>query len=75
MTDPKMFPDADVETRRFYAKIISTAMANIYAVDNQLFGALFCESDDPLIMDKWMAAEPLILDAIQNRADSDTGED
>ena len=73
MTDRKMFADADVETKRFYSRIINTAVANIYAVDNKLFGALICESDDPMIMERWLDAEPLIVDTIQRRID--TGED
>jgi hypothetical protein len=73
MTDRKMFADGDIETKRFYSKIINTAMANIYAVENKLFGSLFCESDDPMIMERWIEAEPLIMDAIQHRIDA--GED
>jgi hypothetical protein len=75
MTDRKMFSDADVDTRRFYSRIINTAMFNLYAVEHQMFGEVFCESDDPMIMERWAAAEPLIMDAIQRRSDADAGED
>lgn len=75
MTARKMFADVDIETRRFYSKIINTAMFNLYAVEQNLFDALFCESDDPMIMERWNEAEPLILNVIQNRAGSDAGED
>jgi hypothetical protein len=70
MTDRKMFPDMDADTRRFYAKIISTAMCNIYAVEHDLFDTLFCESDDPTIMDRWLEIEPAVMNAIQNRTDT-----
>jgi hypothetical protein len=56
MTDRKMFSDADVDTRRFYSRIINTAMFNLYAVEHQMFGEVFCESDDPMIMERWAAA-------------------
>jgi len=75
MSDRKMFADMDMETRRFYSKIINTAIFNIYAVENKLFSAVFCESDDPLIMEKWHEAEPLIMEAIQRRSDADAGDD
>jgi hypothetical protein len=75
MTDRKMFADADVETRRFYSGIISTAMCNLYAVEHQLFDEVFCESDDPAIMERWIEAEPLIMDAIKRLTDADAGED
>lgn len=75
MTDRKMFSDADVETRRFYSRIINTAMFNLYAVEQNLFDELFCESDDPMIMERWNEAEPLILNVLQHRADTGAGED
>jgi len=74
MTDRKMFPEMDAETRRFYAKIISTAMCNIYAVEHDLFDSLFCESDDPAVMDRWLAVEPMVMHAIQNRTDTTPGQ-
>lgn len=75
MSNRKMFSDMDSETRRFYSRIVNTAMSNIYAVEHQLFDTLLCESDDPDIMQRWTEAEPLILDAIQRRIDADPGED
>jgi len=65
----------DMETQRFYSKIINTALFNMYAVDNHLFSALFCESDDPMIMQRWQEAEPLIMEAIRRRSETDPGDD
>ncbi|MFC7287309.1 hypothetical protein ACFQPC_04585 [Herminiimonas glaciei] len=75
MSDRKMFADMDMETQRFYSKIINTALFNMYAVDNHLFSALFCESDDPMIMQRWQEAEPLIMEAIRRRSETDPGDD
>ncbi|MBF8178694.1 MAG: hypothetical protein K2Y13_12340 [Burkholderiaceae bacterium] len=69
MSDRKMFADMDIETQRFYSRIINTALFNIYAVDHHLFGSLFCESDDPMIMLRWQEAEPLILEEIRRRSE------
>jgi hypothetical protein len=75
MSDRKMFADMDMETQRFYSKIINTALFNMYAVDQHLFGSLFCESDDPMIMLRWQEAEPLIMEAIRRRSETDPGDD
>jgi hypothetical protein len=71
MSDRKMFADMDIETQRFYSKIINTALFNMYAVEHRLFNSLFCESDDPMIMLRWQEAEPLILEAIRRRSEDD----
>jgi hypothetical protein len=71
MSDKKMFSEMDSETRRFFSKIVNTAMFNIYAVEHQLFDTFLCESDDPEVMQRWQEAEPLIMEAIQRRIDAD----
>lgn len=75
MSERKMFDGVDAGTRRFYSKIVGTAMLNIYAVEHALFDTLLCESDDPASMARWQQAEPLILDAIRHRADDDPDHD
>lgn len=71
MSDRKMFSEMDSDSRRFYAKIVNTALSNLYAVEHQLFDTLICESDDPDVMLRWEEAEPLILETIQRRIDAD----
>jgi len=70
MSDREMFPEMDAESRRFYARIVSTAMSNLYAVEHHMFDALLCESDDPMILERWLEVEPMVVNAIQNRADT-----
>ncbi len=74
MSGRKLFSDMDAGTRRFYSDIINTAVLNIYAVEQNLFDTLLCESGDPAIMERWKEVEPLIRDTIQRRTDIDPGE-
>lgn len=71
MSDRKFFSEMDNDSRRFYARIVNTALSNMYAVEHQLFDTLICESDDPDVMLRWEEAEPLILETIQRRIDAD----
>lgn len=71
MSNRKMFSEMDSETRRFFSRIVNTAMFNIYAVEHQLFDTLLCESEDPEVMQRWKEAEPLIMETIQRRIDAD----
>ena len=57
----------DEASRHFYARVFSTALFNIYAVRNGLFGELLCESADPAIHKRWELAEPAIVQAITGR--------
>lgn len=75
MSDRKLFSEMDIDSKRFYSKIINTVMFNLYAVENKLFDSLICQSEDPHVLDRWLAAEPLILDTLQSRAEGDPKED
>ena len=56
----KLFDDMDDKSKRFYSKVFNTAILNTYAVKRGWFEALFCETDDPMIMQKWREAVPQI---------------
>lgn len=71
MSNKRMFSDMDSGTRRFFSKLVNTAMVNIYAVEHGLFDSLLCESDDPDLLQRWKDAEPLIMDTIQRSIDAD----
>ena len=68
MQHKKMFAGMDLQARRFYSRILNTALFNIYAVRNSLFTELLCESSDPAILDKWEAAEGRVVEAIKIRS-------
>lgn len=75
MGSRRMFTAMDIDSRRFYARIVNTAMLNIYAVRHGLFEELICESKDSTIGIRWMQAQSLIMDAINNRNQADAGGD
>jgi hypothetical protein len=65
MHHKKMFAGMDLQSRRFYSRILNTALFNIYAVRNSLFPELLCESNDPAILSKWEDAESRLIEAIR----------
>ena len=71
MSYKKMFASMDIDTRRFYSRIINTALFNIYAVRHGLFGELLCESPDPEILQRWEQAQSTILEGIKVKLTGD----
>lgn len=58
----KLFESMGDDAKRFYSKIINTAILNDYAVRRGWFDARFCESDDPTLPTRWKeAVEQIIL--------------
>lgn len=58
----KLFESMGDDAKRFYSRIINTAILNDYAVRRGWFDARFCESDDPTLPARWReAVEQIIL--------------
>lgn len=57
----------DPQFMMFYAGIINRSMLNLHAVRAGLFDTVLCETDDPTVMSRWIAAVPQIVEAVVHR--------
>lgn len=56
----KLYESMDENSKRFYSRIINTAILNDYAVKRGWFDCRFCESEDPGLAKRWEEAVPQI---------------
>lgn len=57
----KLFDNMDADSKRFYSKILNTAVLNDYAVRRGWFDTRICETDDPTLIRRWREALPQIV--------------
>jgi hypothetical protein len=57
----KLFDSMDIDSKRFYSKIVNTSVLNLHAVKRGWFDVLICETDDPDVMARWREAVPQIV--------------
>lgn len=60
----KLFETMSPEARKFYMRIMNTAILNLHAVRLGFFDILLCETDDPRDVTRWHTVLPTIIDKI-----------
>lgn len=64
MEHKKLFEGMTPEARKFYMRVINTAVLNMHAVRTGLFDTLLCETDDPRVSIRWKETLPHIIDSM-----------
>jgi len=67
MESRKLFESMSPEAKRFYSRVINTAVLNLHAVRTGLFDTLLCETDDPRVSIRWKEALPNIIESMEAR--------
>ncbi len=67
MEHKKLFESMSPDARRFYMRVINTAVLNLHAVRTGLFDTLLCETDDPRVARRWKEALPNIIESMITR--------
>ncbi|WP_407305367.1 hypothetical protein [Acinetobacter sp.] len=57
----KLFDSMDADSKRFYSKILNTAVLNLHAVKRGWFDVLICETTDAGVLHRWREAVPQIV--------------
>jgi hypothetical protein len=65
MEHRKMFESMTPEARKFYMRVINTAVLNLHAVRAGLFDTLLCETDDPRVSLRWKTSLPNIIETME----------
>lgn len=75
MENKKLFEGMTPDARRFYMRVINTAVLNLHAVGHGFFDTLLCETDDPRVARRWKEALPSIIEVMIERKQRDTFDD
>ena len=67
MEGKKLFVSMSPDARRFYSRIINTAVLNLHAVRTGLFDILLCETNDPAVARRWKESLPNIIQSMEER--------
>ena len=62
------FLSMDEKADKFYTRIMSNVLLNIYAVRNGLFDTLICETDDPTFSLRWRDAVPFVVEHMRSKS-------
>ena len=67
MERKKIFESMSPEARKFYSRVINTAVLNLHAVRTGLFDILLCETNDPRVARRWRESLPNIIESMEAR--------